>query len=131
MSRLIEAGEIVFDQLDFYQSVFPNRIEDIPVSSLEFKVFNNNMLMPWTFVDGTNVQDGQIAANVLYFNQISGNPGYYQIRFFPDRIGFWRVIVKYPTFSIEIIREYDAKPNSSVCDTGGGLQASFTGGDCC
>jgi hypothetical protein len=118
MSRQVHAQSVVYDQVDFFLGT--NRIS-VPITSLESKLFVNNQLLPWTLEDGTTVLDISIAATKIYYNEIAGSPGYNSIRFFPDRIGFWRLSIKYST--IEIIKEYDILGTKS---SSGGLNASFT-----
>lgn len=118
MSRLVHAQALIYDQLDFFLS---NTRISVPISSLQSKLFVNNQLLPWTLEDGTAIVDSSISASKIYYNEIAGNPGYNSLRFFPDRVGFWRLIITYSM--IEIIKEYDV---TSAKNSTGGLNASFT-----
>lgn len=110
MARLIQAGALARDQIDVYQSGI--RVQGIDVSSLTLSLFTDNVLVPWTLIDGSKVPDASIVAGSVFFHEIPGAPGFYSVRFFPDRTGFWRLSVKY--LPVEVIREYDALPASSA-----------------
>lgn len=118
MSRLLHAQSLVYDQLDFYLGT--QRVP-VGVTEIEMKLFVNNQLLPWDLVDGSSVVDGAISASRVYYNGISSAPGYSSIRFFPDRVGFWRLI--FSRLGVEIIKEYDI---TSAKNSSGGLIASFS-----
>lgn len=108
MSRLVSGGQVIYDQLDFYNA--PGSIVRLPgisYTSLSVKVFANNVNLAWSLADGSTVLDSSISAGTVYFNEITGNAGYYQFRFFPDRVGFWRILFVYTSGNTELIREYD------------------------
>lgn len=124
MSRLVSAGSLVYDQLDFFSS--PGiRITGIPLVNLSLIVFADNAVLPWSLADGSAVADSSISAGTVYFNEISGTTGYYSVRWFPDRIRFWRLIFTNATLSTEIIKEYDALAPGVLRPPTGGLNASF------
>lgn len=117
MSRLVHAQALIYDQLDFYAGT--TRIS-VALASLQSRLFVNNQLLSWTLEDGVLVADSSISATKIYYNEISGSAGYNSIRFFPDRVGFWRLVISYST--TEIIKEYDVTSAKSAT---GGLNASF------
>jgi len=87
-----------------------NRVVGESYASLLLNIFVDNGLLAWPLADGTTVADSSVAAGTVYFNQISGAPGYYSVRFFPDRVGFWRLIFREMTLNEEVIRSYDVTP---------------------
>jgi len=125
MSRLLAAGVVVYEQLDFYNPPTVRATGVVP-ANLTLKLFLNNQLLGWPLEDGSAIADSSISAGSIYFNEISGSNGYYSIRFWPHQIGFWRVIIKHAALSQEVIKEFDIiasgslKPSSST-----GLNASF------
>jgi hypothetical protein len=127
MSRLLAAGTVIYDQLDFYSpSSTINRINGIVVANLSLLVFVNNGLTSWPLADGTSIPDSSISSGSIYFNEIAGSDGYYNLRYFPNQIGFWRMIVIHSAYSIEIVKEYDIIASGSLKPTSGtGLNASF------
>lgn len=129
MSRLISAGAVVRDQFDvFITPTSSTRVTGLSATAVAAKVFVNNTVMPWTVQDGTNVSDPSVSAGTVYVNEISGAPGFYAVRFFTDRVGYWRVVLTVSQYSAEIIREYDvvvAGFFGSAPSGGGGLTASF------
>jgi len=90
-------------------------------------IFANNAVVAWPIADGTNIPDSSVASGTVYFNEIPGSPGYYSVRFFPDRVGFWRLDFRVTALGQEIIKEYDIVASSVFTPgvTGNGLNASF------
>ena len=113
MSRVIPVGLVVQDQLDFY-SLNGQRNPNYNAGLLEVAVFANNEWRAWPITDGSSVQDTQVEAGIVYFNAISGAAGYYALRFFPDRIGYWRIVVRDSVLGQEQILQYDVIPTISL-----------------
>lgn len=125
MGRLLSAAALVRDQIDLYLppgSV--NRAQGYSVSGLSLALFFNNALVAWPLVDGSLVPDSSVSAGTVYFNEIQGSPGFYAVRFFPDSVGFWRVVLTAANIQTERILEYDIAPAGSKSGQGG-LIASF------
>lgn len=122
MGRLISAGVLAYEQLDFF---FPagtvTRVAGIPASGLQMWLFVNNQILSWPLVDGTMVADSSIVAGSVYFNEIAASPGFYNVRFFPDRVGFFRMVFLSQPYSIELSREYDVLPPGVLRPSTGGL----------
>ncbi len=125
MGRLISAGALAYDQLDFF---FPDgsasRVPDIQASGLQMWLFVNNGVLSWPLVDGTSVPDSSVSSGHVYFNQIAASPGFYSLRFFPDRVGFFRMVFLHPSYGIEVERNYDVLPSGVLRPSNGGLIAS-------
>ncbi len=119
------AGQLIRDQIDLYMpSGSINRVIGESVSSLSVSVFVDNGPLPWALADGTTVADVSVSAGTIYFNQIASAPGYYSVRFFPDRLGFWRLVFREVTLGEERILSYDvtaARPGPASNE----LNASF------
>jgi len=117
MGRSVPAGQLVLDQINFYMpSGSINRVIGITSVSLSLNIFSDNCLLNWPLLDGTNVANFSVSSGSVYFNEISGSPGFYSIRFFPDRIGFWCLVFQNLTLNEEAIRSYDvtsARPGPS------------------
>lgn len=127
MNRIVPAGSIVYGQLDFYDSVSRARIPGIQVSDLLFKLFFNNSILNWPLQDGSAIFDSSVAAGIVYFNETSLDSTFYSLRFFPDRVGFWRFVFSDMSIGVEIIQEYDIVPAAVFSSAGpsGGLNATF------
>ena len=111
MGRQVPAGQLIYDQIDLYVPAGTiNRVVGENVASLSLAIFVNNGLLNWPLVDGSTVPDSMVSAGTVYFNQIPGANGYYAIRFFPDRIGWWRLVFREATLVQEVIRSYDVIP---------------------
>jgi hypothetical protein len=125
MSRLLAAGAVVYEQLDFYNPPTV-RATNVVLANLTLTLFVNNQLLSWPLVDGSVVADSSISSGSIYFNAISSSLGYYSIRFYPHQIGFWRLIIRHNAFSQEIIKEFDVIASGSLKPTSStGLNASF------
>jgi len=127
MSRLVSAGAVVHAQADFFQpkgSV--NRLTGIVPASLTMAAFVNSSVLAWPLADGSSVTDSGVSAGTVYFNEVSGAPGFYSVRFFPDRTGFWRVVLRSLALQQEAVLEFDAAPAGVFkAVPRGGLTASF------
>lgn len=127
MGRLVSAGALVYDQLDFYLPAGSiNRPSGVVVGNLSLTVFADNAVMTWPLADGSAVADSSISAGTVYFNEIAGAPGYYSVRFFPDRVAQWRLVFVNAGLSAEVRRDYTALPPGVLRPGTGGLNASFS-----
>lgn len=125
MSRSLPAASLIIDQLDLYNPPGSiTRIAGVLAADLSVSVFSNNTIMSWPIQDGSLTPDSSISSGIVYFNEIVGQPGFYSIRFFPSRIGFWRLIFSIPSITAEIVKEFDISSQSS--GPANGLNASFT-----
>lgn len=121
MGRTISTQILVKAQADFYSA--PGvRVTGIIAGDLNLLLFFNNSLIAWSLQDGSVVQDSSISAGSIYFNEILNSPGFYSIRFYPDKVGFWRVILIDVALTQENIIEIDV---TSATTTSPGLIASF------
>jgi hypothetical protein len=108
MGRQVPAGQLIRDQIDLYMPAGSiNRVVGESFGNIQLIVFADNGVLAWPLADGTTVPDSMVSAGTVYFNQIVGAPGYYAIRFFPDRCGWWRLVFREPTLVQEVIRSYD------------------------
>jgi hypothetical protein len=121
MGRSISTGTLVRAQADFFSSGI--RIPGVTSLSLTLFIFVNNVPISWQIQDGTSVPDASISAGIVYFNEITGNPGFYSVRLFPDRIGYWRIALVSVSLSQESNFEFDIIPATAAST---GLTASFT-----
>ena len=126
MTRLVATGSVISDQLAVYDP--PNtfsRPAGLTIADFSLTVFANNENLTWTLVDGTSVLNSAISPGFIYLNEIATNPGFYSIRWYPDRIGFWNLTIPCTVNSVEYILEYDVVPNSFFANSNQGLIASF------
>lgn len=125
MGRLISAGSIAYEQLDFFVPAGSvNRVNGIVPSALQMTMFVNNVAIAWPIVDGSAVADSSVSAGRVYFNEIAANPGFYNVRFFPDRVGFYRLVFLYSVLGQEVVREYDVLAAGVLRPSTGGLVPS-------
>jgi len=122
MGRSICAGCLVYDQLDFYQPNSFVRISGVLSTDLSVSIFFNNTMFSWPLISGLNVPDSLIASGFIYFNEFV--PSFYSVRFFPNLVGFWRLVFNDLKLGIEIVKEFDVNSKQSVSQSSG-LNASF------
>jgi hypothetical protein len=114
---------VVLDQADYLQGDVYTRVTGLTTAQLQCVVFYNNILQPWTFLNGIGVSDAQVTSGKVFFNEVPGSPGYYNVRFRPNAIGFWRLLITYPAGTQIIALNYDVVGTPS--DTDVGLQSAF------
>ena len=126
MSRLVQVGAVLKAQLDFYASPgSATRVTGLTNANISVVLFKNNSVTSWPVLDGSLVLDSAISAGSIYFNEISGAPGYYSVRFFPDSTGFWRLSSVYS--DVDQVLEFDLTSSQSLVPTNDGFIVSFTG----
>ena len=91
MYQTTQSSSVIYAQPDFFFS--GSRLAGVVPGDLTLVVFANDTPLDWTLVDGTDVPDSTIRAGSVYFNEIAGNPGFYAVRLWVDRIGFWRIVL--------------------------------------
>lgn len=114
-------------QADFFQPKGSiNRLSGIVAASLSMSAFTSSSALPWTLEDGSAVTDSSVSSGKVYFNEVSGASGFYSVRFFPDRVGYWRIVFQYSALQEEVVLEFDVVPaNVFKATIKGGLTASF------
>lgn len=124
MGRNVPAASLIRGQIDLYSAGVTRAVGVVP-GDLTLKVFHNNSPRAWTLLDGSAVPDSSISSGSVYFHEVSGTAGYYAIRFFPDLVGFWRIVLTHPILVAEVVLEFDV--SAPAASPSGGLNASFTG----
>jgi hypothetical protein len=122
-SRLVPNNTTVWDQLDFFQSDGFTRVGALNTSNITATLFFGNVPQPWNLVNGAGINDQQIVSGNLYFNEIPGAPTFYNLRLRPTGVGFWRLVVVYPSVPQTIIHNFDVVSQFQGDDNG--LKASF------
>lgn len=131
--RIVQANQVVLDQVDFFLGDGFTRATGLLPGDLVSQIFYNNIIQPWPLVTGTGVTDAQVASGKVYFEEIPGNPGFYNVRFRPNALGFWRNLLTYPPGLQISAQDFDVVLAGPVTEQG--LTASFIkpsgSGDCC
>lgn len=131
--RIIPINQAVLDQADFFQSNGFTRIVGLTPAQLLGQLFYNNAVQPWPLISGTGIADAQVASGRVYFNEVPGSPGFYNVRFRPNALGYWRLLLTYTTGTQTVGQDYDVVQNAPAVAQG--LNASFIkqqgSGDCC
>jgi len=119
--RVLPVNTPVIEQVDFFQGDFYTRIGGLTTSNITIQAFYNNQLMSWPTVSGNGVADDQVKSGFVYFNELSV-AGFYGIRFRPNVMGFWRIVVNYPVGVQTVALDFDIL---TPIEMTGGLKAQF------
>lgn len=122
--QLIQINQVVFDQPDFFEADDFTRKVGLAVGDLTHEVFFNNVRQPWTLIDGSPTLDSQVRTGVIYWTEISGCPGFYNVRWRPNAIGYWRVLLTYTAGTQIVGQGYDVMATLPQAETG--LRSTFT-----
>jgi hypothetical protein len=121
-TRTVVAGQPIFQQVDLFLPDGITRAQGVSPLQLLSKLHFNTTDTAWPIVSGVGVKDLQVAAGRVYWEEFSA--GYYSLRFFPNQVGIWRLIVTWPGGNQAVSQTYDvvAKP---AFPGALGLRASF------
>lgn len=128
--RIVQVNQVVLDQADFFEPDGFTRTVGLTVVDLISEIFHDNLKQPWPLVSGSGVTDAQVAAGTIYFHQIEGNPGFYNVRFRPNATGFWRNLLTFTAGQQNSAQDFDVVASSPLLESG--LKSSFIkdGSDC-
>jgi hypothetical protein len=126
--RLIYANQVVHDQADFFQPDGYTRVTGLTIGQLQMQMFFNNAAQPWQFVVGSGVMDAQVASGKVYWIEVPGAPGIYNVRWRPNALGYWRLLITYPAGQQIMAQDYDVIPGGASTDSG--LRESFVKPSC-
>lgn len=121
--RIVQVNQIILDQADFFRSDGYTRVTGLGVPDITSDLFFSNVRQPWTLDDGSGVSDARIASGRVYFNEVPGSPGYYSVRFRPNAVGYWRLLITYVAGEQIVAQDYDVVPQVPV--VAGNVKASF------
>jgi hypothetical protein len=122
--RLVQINQTIIDQADFFEPDGFTRVVGLVPADLTHEIFFNNVLQPWPLIDGSGVSDASVVSGHVYWNEVPGSPGFYNVRFRPNAIGYWRNLVTYPAGTQIMGQDFDVV--SQVPQAESGLRASFT-----
>ena len=121
--RQVYNNQVVLDQADIYLDDGFTRHTGITVSALTIDLFYQNLRQGWTPVSGLGVLDTQVSAGKIYWEEIAAAPGFYSVRFRPNGVGYWRLVLTYPSGFQVLAQDYDVTSQPLTVDAG--LQATF------
>lgn len=122
--RLVQINQTIIDQADFFEPDGFTRVVGLVIADLTHEIFFNNVLQTWPLIDGSSVSDAAVASGNVYWNEVPGSPGFYNVRFRPNAIGYWRNIVTYTAGTQIMGQDFDVVSQVPAGETG--LRASFT-----
>lgn len=121
-SRTVSVSKLVLDQVDLFRSDGKTRAQGVVIGDLNLKLFFKGSRVEWPLVSGTGVQDLQVTAGRVYWTEFE--TGFYTLRFFPNVIGSWRVLLTYPAYDQAVSLSYDVAQPAFV-PASSGIRASF------
>jgi hypothetical protein len=121
--RLVQINQVILDQADFFLPDGFSRVTGLTPSNLTSQLFYNNLAQPWPLIDGTQITDASIRAGNVYWLEVAGSPGIYNVRFRPNAVGYWRLLVTYPVGTQIMAQDFDVVAQMPAQETG--LKASF------
>lgn len=116
--RTVASGRMILDQVDLFLGDGKTRAQGVRISDLQLRVFLNGAQVDWPLVSGSGVQDPRVTAGKVYWTEFSS--GFYNLRFFPNQLGNWRVIITYPThdqassFTYDVVQQVSPPPGSGM-----------------
>ena len=124
-SRSVNVSKLVLDQVDLFRPDGKTRSQGVTIADLNLKLFFNGSQVSWPLVNGATVQDLQVTAGQVYWTEFLS--GFYTVRFFPNVIGSWRVLLTYPLYDQAVSLSYDVALPTFV-PVSSGIRASFIKG---
>jgi len=122
--RLVQINQVVLDQADFFQSDGFTRVTGLTPANLTSQIFRLNVLQPWPLLDGASVSDAQVVSGKIYWTEVTGSPGIYNVRWRPNAPGYWRLLISYAAGTQIMGQDYDIVSQVPLAESG--LRASFT-----
>lgn len=126
--RLVQANQVVIDQADYFQGDGFTRVTGLTISDVSLQLFFQNDPQPWALVDGSTTTDARVAAGRVFFHEVPGQSGIYSVRFRPNAIGYWRLILTYTAGQQIMGQDYDVVAEAQP--PAGGLKSSFINRPC-
>jgi len=105
-NRTVQAGLVVFEQVDLYLPDNTTRATGVVPANLQAKLHVGSIDTSWPLVSGVGVQDIQVSAGKVYWEEFEA--GYYSLRFFPNKVGTWRLLLTWTSQSKSFSFTYDA-----------------------
>ena len=121
--RHVYTNQVVFDQADFFQSDGFTRVTGLTPAQLTCQLFFNNSLANWPLNASPGTTDAQVASGRVYWVEVPGSEGYYNVRWRPNAVGYWRLVITYPAGTQIMAQDYDVLNQPQTVDQG--LKASF------
>lgn len=121
-ARACSSGKLVLDQVDLFLGDGITRAQDVVPTDLQLRVYLNGEQLNWPLVTGVGIPDVRVTAGKVYWTEFS--TGFYSIRFFPNAVGTWRVLLTYPAHNQAVSLSYAVAPQVRN-DYGTGMRATF------
>ena len=126
--REVFVNQLVHDQVDYFLLDGFTRATGLTVSDIALQIFFNNSPQNWNFLNGAAVSDSQVVAGNVYFHEVSGQPGIYNVRWRPTAVGYWRTLLTYTVGQQIMAQDFDVRAEQPK--VAAGLRASFSKPSC-
>lgn len=113
-NRTVQAG-LVFEYLDLFD-VGGARVTGVTSGDLQVKLLFGSTDTEWSLVSGVGVADINVVAGKVYCEEFEA--GYYSLRFFPNRVGTWRLLLTWAAGGKTFSYLYDVTPKSEMLSAG-------------
>lgn len=127
-NREVFVNQLIYDQVDYFEPDEFTRVTGLGVSDVALQIFFNNTVVNWPLTDGSTTADAQIVSGQVFFTEVTGSPGIYNVRWRPNISGYWRLILSYTVGQQITALGFDVRAESTQIS--GGLRASFTNPSC-
>jgi hypothetical protein len=124
-ARIVQTGRVLFDQVDVFSNNNITRTQGVASTDLGVRLYFNGVQVVWPVVSGFNVPDVQLVSGNVYWTEFEA--GYYSVRFLPNAVGFWRLLLSWASGNRIFSLSYDVQPQTGLPD-GIGLRSSFIRG---
>ncbi len=104
-TRLVQINQLIYDQVDLFSANQYTRIAGVVPADVTLTLFLNNTVVAWPLLDGSVVSDAQVVSGSVYWDALP-NQGY-GLRFFPNSLGHWNLLINYPGTSQIVGIDFD------------------------
>ncbi len=122
--RQVYVNQAVLDQADFFEPDGFTRVVGLTFGQVVGEMFFNNIPQAWVLADGVGVPDSQVVSGKVYYHEIANQPGHYSVRFRPNAVGYWRLLITYTAGQQITAQDYDVLA-AQTTPTDQGLKATF------
>jgi len=122
--RLVSINQVVLDQADYFEQDGFTRVVGLTVADVISQLFFDNVEYPWPVTDGSSIRDANVTSGKIFFNEVPGAPGIYNVRFRPNATGYWRLLLTFTAGTQIMAQDYDVMAQNAPVMAG--IKTSFT-----
>lgn len=119
--RSTPSGVMIQEQVDLFLEDGKTRAQGVVPADLQLKIFLDGSQVDWPLLSGVGINDPRVTAGRVYWSEFT--TGFYYVRFFPNRVGTWRLVITYPAKDQAVSLSYAVSPQYASPPLG--MRASF------